>query len=150
MTHPLTFRPLTEADLPLIDAIEQRASAHPWGINHVADSVHADHLCMAALLNDQLIGYGVSMVVADEANVLIITIDREQQGRGFGGQLLEQMMRGSVELGATYMFLEVRKSNTAAQQLYLNHGFNEVGVRKNYYQNEDGIVMAAELFFDDF
>jgi ribosomal-protein-alanine N-acetyltransferase len=53
------------------------------------------------------------------------------------------------ELGAMQMYLEVRASNNAAKYLYYRAGFNEVGLRKNYYQakkgREDAVVFAKEL-----
>ena len=60
------------------------------------------------------------------------------QGRGFGGRLLESEMAAARDYGATQLFLEVRTSNIGAQRLYAKHGFDVIGMRRNYYPARDG------------
>ena len=71
---------------------------------------------------------------------------------GFGGQMLNHLIDDARAQDARQMFLEVRESNTAAIHMYLNHGFNEVGRRRNYYPTatgrEDALVFGLQLRFD--
>ena len=66
--------------------------------------------------------------------------------------MLNHLIEDAREQGARQMFLEVRESNQAAMQMYLNHGFNEVGRRRNYYPTaagrEDALVYGLQLRFD--
>ena len=63
--------------------------------------------------------------------------------------MLDTLIKTAREKGALQMYLEVRPSNYAAQYLYHRAGFNEVGLRKNYYRGkkgrEDAVVFAKEL-----
>ena len=68
---------------------------------------------------------------------------------GIGRELTTQGIKELVKSGARKMFLEVRRSNLKALNLYESFGFREIGTRKNYYQgsslNEDAVVMALVL-----
>jgi ribosomal-protein-alanine N-acetyltransferase len=71
------------------------------------------------------------------------------QGKGLGSRLLKTLERIARAANRETCFLEVRQSNFAAIRLYLNAGFNEVGIRKGYYPAEFGrenaMVMAKTL-----
>lgn len=80
----------------------------------------------------------------DEGEITNVSVKKEYQGQRIGGRLLEELFRIGKERGVTDYFLEVRKSNQVAIALYSRLGFQEVGVRKNFYEDpvEDGIVMC--------
>ncbi len=88
------------------------------------------------------------MIAAGEASILILTIDKNSQGKGIGKQLLQHMIMQAGQSGCDTLLLEVRRSNHRAFNLYLNEGFSEIGVRRNYYPtnngSEDAIVMAMD------
>ena len=147
----LSFREMTLQDLTCVTRLETEASEHPWKARHFEDSLgKAGHTCCIASLNEQHIGHGVLMTVADEAHLLIITISKTCQGKGYGKQLLQHLIE-QARRSADTLFLEVRESNISAFNLYLNEGLGEVGRRKNYYPatvhhpSEDAIVMALDL-----
>jgi ribosomal-protein-alanine N-acetyltransferase len=81
--------------------------------------------------------------------LLNLSVARSWQGRGIGRELLGFAVKLARDYGAKRMFLEVRPSNGAARALYGEAGFEEVGVRREYYPagegREDAIVMALEL-----
>lgn len=85
--------------------------------------------------------------VLDEAEITNIVVRKSHQHRGIGGVLLQQMLESLGEAGIKQVFLEVRKSNSAAQKLYIKAKFHPVGVRKAYYRNpdEDGIIMCGKV-----
>ena len=78
----------------------------------------------------------------------------EHQSHGQGRRLLKQVYEVARWHGLQRIFLEVRPSNPHAIALYESEGFNEIGIRPNYYPavkgREDGIVMAIELMDFDF
>lgn len=84
--------------------------------------------------------------MADEAHITSIAVREDLQRQGIGELLLISTIEMARELKASAVTLEVRTSNTGAQQLYSKHGFNQTGVRKGYYTDnrEDGIIMTTD------
>lgn len=146
---PLSFRAMTNDDLAQVTDIEQRSTPHPWRATHFADSIKSGYQCIVVEYQGQIIGHAVMMIAVDQADLLIITIDREFQGKGFGTALLYQVMDIATQKNCVTLILEVRDSNNKAFNLYLNQGFSEIGIRKNYYpagdSREDAIIMAMDL-----
>lgn len=144
----LTFRSLTEADLPAVLAIEKRSHVTPWREAHFISSLQGSHHVLGAFLGESLIGYAVFSFIADEAELLLFVIDESFQGRGFGKSFLSHILQ-FMEGKAERLFLEVRASNVAAINLYENIGFNQVGERKSYYTlpwgREDALIFALEI-----
>ena len=93
-----------------------------------------------------IIGFAGIWVLADEAHITNIAVRNHYQRQGIGELLLISLTDLSRELNASIMTLEVRASNTAAQNLYKKYGFTEVGLRRGYYtdNHEDGILMSTE------
>jgi len=143
------LRPMREADLPAVMAIEQRAYAFPWTQGVFRDCLLANHPAWVLVEDGHVIGYAVLSVAADEAHVLNLCTAPEVQGRGHGRRLLRALLQLARGRGAQRMFLEVRPSNGPAIALYHDEGFNEIGRRPRYYParegREDALVMALEL-----
>ena len=80
------------------------------------------------------VGFSLCRVVRDESELLSIGVAATYRRRGVAGYLLRASMERARVIGARQMFLEVAVDNVAAQQLYLEHGFERVGTRPDYYQ----------------
>ncbi len=82
----------------------------------------------------------------DEAHVISIAVRETYRRRGLGELLLITIIDESLRLGAFVVTLEVRVSNLGAQALYEKYGFKKVGIRANYYtnDNEDGYIMTTD------
>ncbi len=145
----LKYRPMQEADLDAVMAIEPTIYSHPWSRGNFVDSLKSGYSCWVAELDGELIGYGAMMVVLDEVHLLNISIAKAWQGRGLGRALLDHFIAVAKRHGGQMMFLEVRPSNTPAIGLYESMGFNEFSVRKGYYPSENGredaILMGLAL-----
>jgi len=85
----------------------------------------------------RVIGFSLSRAVADEAELLLIAIAPERQGRGAGNLLLRHFVRAARSVGAVRLHLEVRDGNPAVD-LYRRAGFVPAGRRRNYYKGPDG------------
>ena len=96
-------------------------------------------------MTGQAMGYGVMLLVGDEAHLLTISVHPAHQGRGLGALLLTHLGAVAQRFGALQMFLEVRPSNAAALALYQRFGFDTVGRRKAYYPAENGREDALVL-----
>jgi ribosomal-protein-alanine N-acetyltransferase len=84
-------------------------------------------------------------VGAGEAHILNLCIAERQRCRGLARQLLLRLLESATAAGAQEAFLEVRPSNTTAIRLYLALGFEQVGMRRGYYQAINGREDAAVL-----
>jgi [ribosomal protein S18]-alanine N-acetyltransferase len=84
-----------------------------------------------------VIGFALSRIAADEAELLLLAVRRSAQRRGVGKLLLERFTADAKKLGAGRLHLEVREGNHAVK-LYEDFGFALVGRRRNYYSGPDG------------
>lgn len=93
-----------------------------------------------------LAGFGGLWLAVDEAHVTTINVSPGHRGRGIGELLLNGLIDQALDAGAASMTLEVRVSNTVAQNLYLKYGFRPAGTRKRYYTDngEDALIMWTE------
>jgi ribosomal-protein-alanine N-acetyltransferase len=91
-------------------------------------------------------GYAGLWLMVDEAHITTIAVRPEFRGKGLGELVLCGLVDTALEVGARILTLEVRVSNTVAQNLYLKYGFKQSGLRRRYYSdnNEDALIMTAE------
>lgn len=94
----------------------------------------------------ELIAYG-GIKLLDEADLMVVAVSTAWRGRGLGRFLLHALHREAAALNIHRIILEVRASNTPAQQLYLAEGYRKVNVIKNYYRQpvEDAWLMIRDL-----
>lgn len=148
-TQLLPLRPMTVADLPDILPLEQQVYAFPWTEGIFKDCLRHHYPGWLHEQDGRLAGYAVIMLSLDEMHLLNLCIHPDHQGQRLGSRLLATLERIGRTSGAETCFLEVRQSNFAAIRLYLNAGFNEIGVRKAYYParhgREDALIMAKTL-----
>lgn len=138
-----------EGDVRAVMEIERRAYQFHWTEGIFRDCLRVGYCCWVMELAGAVAGYGVMSLVVGEAHLLNICIAPEWQRRGYGRFLLGHFTALAEERGASQMFLEVRLSNAPALALYRSEGFNEVGMRKNYYPDEQGredaLILARDL-----
>ncbi len=143
------IRPMMEIDLPEVGVIEQASYSFPWSENIFRDCLRVGYTCRALDLAGQIIGYGVMSLGAGEAHILNVCVRNEFRNLGFGRRLLEHLLERASASGVGEAFLEVRPSNVAAIRLYQHLGFEQIGIRRGYYQapdgREDAIVLKREL-----
>ena len=88
-------------------------------------------------LNQRLVGYCFYSHIFEDAEILKIGTCRDYQKQGIASQLLTAMAQICQATGAERMLLEVREDNHTAIAFYQKHGFEQIVVRKNYYDNHD-------------
>jgi [ribosomal protein S18]-alanine N-acetyltransferase len=93
-----------------------------------------------------IVGYAGIWVMTDEAHITTIASHPDVRGMGVGEFLLVALIHRGIEIGARWMTLEVRASNSVAQNLYRKYTFKEMGVRRRYYSDngEDALVMWTD------
>jgi ribosomal-protein-alanine N-acetyltransferase len=100
-------------------------------------------------IDEQFAAYAVLSTGAGEAHVLNVCVRPEFRFRGLGRRMMEHLFDVARACGAHDLFLEVRPSNVSAVRLYESLGLQQVGLRRGYYQaeqgREDAIVMRLSL-----
>ncbi len=145
----LHFRDMEEGDLERVMAIEEKVYPFCWTRAIFHDCLRTGYACRVVETDQGLAGYAVLSYGAGEAHVLNIAVHPEMQGRGIGRALLEHLLELAKRYHAEAVFLEVRPSNHIAMRLYDTMGFNQVGMRRNYYPTkngrEDALIFARHL-----
>ena len=98
-----------------------------------------------ALCDGKTVGYALGRVVADEAELTKIATLSEFRRRGIAEKLLSELLCEMREKGAAACYLEVRSRNLPAISLYKRLGFAEIGLRRNYYSDDDAVLMRKDL-----
>ena len=142
-------RAMQEADLAAVLALETRSYAFPWTEGIFRDCLRVGYYCSVLEIDYLLAGYGVISSGAGEAHLLNLCVREEFRCRGLGRRLLDHLLDLASHSGARLAFLEVRPGNTAAIRLYETMHFQQIGMRRGYYQaeggREDALVMRRDL-----
>ena len=138
----MELREFTADDIVAAEAIERQVYSQPWSAGVFQDELsQANRVYLVLDAGDAIAGYGGLMLVGDEAHVTTVVVAPGfRQGR-LGTRLMFGLTSAAIEHGARSLTLEVRSSNVAAQALYRRFGMAPVGVRKQYYRDEDALIM---------
>jgi ribosomal-protein-alanine acetyltransferase len=144
------WRPLTEADIEAVAALEREAHAAPWTAGNFRDALAAGYGMAVGVLQSAVVAYGVLLFAPGEVQLLNLTVAPEARRQGIGRVLLKRFLADARAHGAEQCFLEVRVTNHAAIALYMQEGFAAVARRVGYYPapagaREDALVMRRAL-----
>jgi [ribosomal protein S18]-alanine N-acetyltransferase len=149
------LRPMGNADLDAVVALEQTMYGFPWSRGNFSDSLHSGYDAWVlwpgeGVSDGSLLGYLVAQPGVGESHLLNITIAPTVQGGGLGRRLLDAWVAHCRARGDAALWLEARPSNTRALAVYARYGFREVGLRRGYYpaaggQREDAKVLKLAL-----
>ena len=150
----ISFNRLTSIEIPSVLSIEEQNSDYPWSQLQFTTSIeNSNNLCYCLSLDGKTVGYLISMVALDTADILNIGIEPDYKRQGHGTALLNHLIKELKKKDICEILLEVRAANKSAIQFYKKQGFEEISVRKNYYmknsknqsQREDGIIMSIRI-----
>ena len=150
----ISFNKLSSIEIPSVLSIEEQNSDYPWSQLQFTTSIeNSNNLCYCLSLNGKTIGYLITMLAGDTADILNIGIDSDFKRQGHGTGLLNHLIEELRKRNIGEILLEVRAGNKSAIQFYKRQGFEEISVRKNYYtknsknqsQREDGIIMSIKI-----
>lgn len=143
------IRPMQETDLDEVLAIENSSYEFPWTEGIFRDCLHNQYLATLFVQQKKILAYSVSQYVVDECHLLNLCVRQSGRGNGLGEKMVQYLMNQARQNNMGSIFLEVRVSNSAAINLYDKLGFNEVGLRDDYYParngREDALVLAHEI-----
>lgn len=147
----LTFRAASAFDHDLLaslyDACFDSGWDRPWSRNAFAEVLAMPGASgLLAVLNDQPIGFGLTLAAADEVEVLLLAILPAYRRQGRAGRMLVALLQAAAAKGARRALLEVAAPNTAAIACYSRAGFTPCGRRKAYYANKiDALIFEKSL-----
>lgn len=98
-----------------------------------------------AKIHNEIVGFAGIKIVLDECDLMNIVIKKSYRNQGIGKKLLEHIICIAKNQKLISITLEVNESNFPAISLYKNLGFENIGIRKNYYQNNNGLLMCKKL-----
>lgn len=138
------------ADLDKVMDIEPVAyGAHHWSRQSFLDELnkpHGHYFVACEHVTGDILGYTGFWLVGEEAHITTLAVNPDVRRRRLGERLLLHIVKQAIKLGASWITLEVRVSNEAAQKLYYKYGFKSLGVRRRYYQDnsEDAFVLWTD------
>ncbi len=148
--HTVMFRTMTLEDLDDVMEVEHASFTLPWSREAFYNELVNNQYAVYLVIEDRgrVVGYGGQWIILDEGHITNIALLPAYRGYGLGEELMIRMMATAKSMGVKRMTLEVRVTNHGAQKLYRKMGFQEGGIRKNYYTDnmEDALVMWVELW----
>jgi [ribosomal protein S18]-alanine N-acetyltransferase len=136
--------PAEMRDAPRLARLHGASFHRGWGELEFEDMLSQRNMLVHRLrLSSKFIGFAVSRIAADEAEILSVAIAPAQRGRGLSQQLLLTHLGHLAGRGVRTVFLEVEENNQPARRLYDRAGFSVVGRRESYYQVAGGAQLNA-------
>ena len=152
----IAIKQMYSDDIEEVVKIEEEAyGEHHWSKSSFYDEMHnnlAKYYC-ARLDSGEIAGYAGTWHIIDEGHITTIAVKPKYYRNHIGEALVVKILEDCYNEGVKYLTLEVRVSNEPAIKLYEKYGFNSLGTRKGYYQdnNEDALIMWTEnIFYDKF
>jgi ribosomal-protein-alanine N-acetyltransferase len=134
----------TMRDVPALVALHAASFHRGWGDGEFEQMLRDDATLVHRLrLRRALIGFAVSRIAADEAEVLSVAVSPKCRGRGLSRELFFTHLGHLAGRGVRTVFLEVEENNLPARRLYERAGFAVVGRRDRYYKEADGVELNA-------
>lgn len=148
----MTIRRMVRGDIPAVAALEADIYPQPWSPRVFFDELAMEsRVYVVSIFEDEIVGYGGLLLIEEDAHITTVAVAPEARGHQIGTRLMMSLIDRSLDSGARHLTLEVRVSNEPAQALYERFGFRPVGRRKNYYRDEDALVMwATDIDTDEY
>ena len=143
--------PISKDKISLLTAMEEAIFSSPWSqkaLETYTDSPYAVGLIL--FCNEEAAGYVIGTCLAGEGELLRIGIRNPFRKQGLASALLESFLEHCTKARCESVFLEVREHNLPARSLYEKHGFESIGIRKNYYSDPtENAVLYQKSFTKD-
>lgn len=142
----ITLRRALHSDLSRIVELEHASFSSPWSEQSLSEGIgDRDAIFLTAESSGRVVGYAGMWLCLDEAHVVTIAVDPQWRGRGLGLALMLSELRRAEQAQASFVVLEYRVSNRAAEGLYHKLGFRPNRVRRRYYQDTGEDAVEAIL-----
>ena len=142
----MKIRQMQIEDLETIKDILQTEFDDFWNYNIFKaelENQYSKYFC--AEENGEILGFAGVWQSIDVMHITNIVVRKDKRGIGIGNKLLEKLIEYSKKPEITSITLEVHEENNIAQSLYKKHNFEQVGIRKNYYKDKNGIILTLNF-----
>lgn len=138
------IRRMTKEDIESVYEIETLCFSMPWSKESLMAELKNIYAIYYVFEQDSKVwGFAGMHRIVDEGHITNVAVHPQRRRQGIGKALLNKLIEDAKENNLIGVTLEVRSKNTAAVQLYKSLGFEEAGIRKNYYicPQDDAIIM---------
>ena len=138
---------MNETHIAQVAALEKICFSDPWSETSVASELVNPLSCWLVAEEDGVVaGYVGSQTVIDESDMMNVAVHPDHRRKGIAEALVVELVEALKKRESRCLTLEVRASNEPAKALYEKLGFNQVGLRKNYYRNpkEGALILRKE------
>ena len=143
----IIIRKAAAEDVPAIAEIEKASIPQPWSEAAFADALTQENaVTLVAEVDGEIAGFITGVFLFDNADIYSVATAEQYRKKGIGGKLLQAFF-DTLPNEVETVGLEVRESNLAAISLYEKHGFERVGLRKNFYEQprENAVLYTKQL-----
>lgn len=139
---------MTESDIEAVAGMEKEIFPDAWTGKSIYETFCQNQAFITvAETEGEIMAYCIIYYVMDEGEIARIAVDAKWRRGGTGRNLLDYTCALCREKGVSRLLLDVRKSNASARKFYESYGFEEDGIRKNFYQMpaEDAVLMSKNI-----
>ena len=143
----MIIRRMTQDDVKRIAQIESECFSLPWSESSFEDSLAREDTIFLVCVDEEVVGYVGMYLSFEEGEITNVAVTPSYRKRGCGNLLIRGIKEEAKARNAECIILEVRVSNAPAIALYQKHGFEQIGIRKNFYEypTEDAIIMKVGI-----
>lgn len=140
------IRNIEKTDIPILVALEAELLKETVGEEMLASELHNRFAkFFVATYNNQVIGYLSCWMVEETVDIINVVIDKNYQHQGFGQALFSEMEKVAKINNCTEIMLEVKENNNQAIKFYQHQGYEQISVRKNYYQDQTNALIMKKV-----
>ena len=140
------IRNIEKTDIPILVALEAELLKETVGEEMLASELHNRFAkFFVATYNNQVIGYLSCWMVEETVDIINVVIDKNYQHQGFGQALFSEMEKVARINNCTEIMLEVKENNNQAIKFYQHQGYEQISVRKNYYQDQTNALIMKKV-----
>lgn len=144
MDNKFDYRLMTEQDIEQVAEIERKNFSMPWSEKAFMDSLKNENTIYVVACNEkEVVGYCGIYMSFEEGDISNVAVKKEYRRKNIAENMLSYLFSCVKQKGVIDVTLEVRETNVAAIKLYEKIGFEEVGIRKNFYEKptENALIM---------
>lgn len=148
MENNLVIEKMTCKDIDGVFEVEKNCFEHHWSKDAFKKELNNDVArYLVAKIGKKVVGYVGIWFVMDEGHITNVAVHSDYRGKKIGDELVKELVGLCRQNSIVSMTLEVRVSNTVAQNLYKKYGFKLAGIRKEYYSDnkEDAMIMWNDV-----
>lgn len=139
------IREMQERDIAQVEVIERQIFSVPWSAkSFMSACTTQENIYLVCVIGEKVAGYCGLWTVLGEGNITNMAVAEEYRRKGIAEALMKEMEQRGRKKDVTVFFLEVRESNNPARKLYEKAGYEQIGIRKNFYEkpSENAIIMS--------